>query len=151
SAVSLEKHVTGSKDIVLCLFLLQDLDKADGVKVLRELKRVAKSKAHILLGLTVNPRRVEEPKDWKGKRVFIWNQAHFLRAISDEGFIIERGSRKNADYPRLYVTHARKRHQSNSNVDEIESGGPDCLMPRNHITRTVHTSRRDCYHLYLAV
>jgi ubiquinone/menaquinone biosynthesis C-methylase UbiE len=106
NAVNLDQFGDDSKDIVVSLFLIQDLDKGDGIKALRELRRVAKPNADALIGLTVNRTHVEKVKMWRGKEVCIWNWNEFMEALSNEGFKVEEVEEvpgKHLNYPRLYV------------------------------------------------
>jgi ubiquinone/menaquinone biosynthesis C-methylase UbiE len=87
-----------SKDIVLCLFIHQHLSDEEGRKVLRELKRVAKSPADVLIAVTVNPYRVEPEKMHAADAAkeegvcevptFIWNKKRFIEAMKRAGFEI---------------------------------------------------------------
>ena len=115
SATKLTGQEDNSKDIVVCLFLLQDLKREDGLKALRELRRVAKHNADALIGLTINRLEVEEPKRYASPKVkavvgdkwtFIWNLEEFKAILASEGFSIvsvEEVAGSSQKRPRLYV------------------------------------------------
>jgi ubiquinone/menaquinone biosynthesis C-methylase UbiE len=96
NAVNLSAQRDSSKDIVVCLFLLQHLSKDDGRKALREFARVAKPSADVLIGLTVNPDSIESEKYYAPKEALeagakkvltsIWNKQEFVDAMEQAGF-----------------------------------------------------------------
>ncbi len=106
---------SSSKDIILCLFVLQHLSKDEGRQVLREIKRVARPSADVLIALTVNPGEVENEKLYAAKAAIqagtdeiltsIWNRREFEDAISEVGLLrldaVDIPGR--APYVKLYV------------------------------------------------
>ena len=90
----------GSADVVLCLFVLQDLPRReDGVAALGELARVAAPGAPLLLGLTVHDSRGEETsyvvrklraEGIPEKPTYHWQRDDLLAAVRDRGLAIER-------------------------------------------------------------
>ena len=87
-------------DVVLCLFVLQDLEsRAAGLRVLAELARVARPGAGALLGLTVHSSREEETfyvvkklrrEGIPEKPTHHWRRDDFLAAVRASGFRIVR-------------------------------------------------------------
>jgi SAM-dependent methyltransferase len=90
----------GSADVVLCLFVLQDLEsRAAGVRALAELARVARPGARALLALTVHASRDEETfyvvrklraEGIPEKPTYHWRREDFVAAVRDTGFRIDR-------------------------------------------------------------
>jgi bacillithiol biosynthesis cysteine-adding enzyme BshC len=89
-----------SADIVLCLFVLQDMDgyRADGLQALREIARIARPGASVLIGLTVHALREEEthyvlkklrPAGIPEKPTHHWHGPQFLAAVRANGFSIK--------------------------------------------------------------
>ena len=87
-------------DAVVCLFVLQDLEgyRADGLRALAELARVARRGAHVLLALTVqtgaeeNTHYVVKKLRRRGipeKPTHHWNGADFLAAVRAAGLRID--------------------------------------------------------------
>ncbi|MGE5274357.1 MAG: bacillithiol biosynthesis cysteine-adding enzyme BshC [Verrucomicrobiota bacterium] len=90
-----------SADVVLCLFVLQDMEghRADGVRALGELHRIAQPAAELLIGLTVHSSREEETfyvvrqlrrEGIPEKPTHHWRHADFLDSLRDAGFRITR-------------------------------------------------------------
>ena len=88
-------------DVVLCLFVLQDMEghRADGLRALSELARVARPGARLLIGLTVHATREEQTfyvvkklrrEGIPEKPTHHWRRADFLAAVRDAGFRITR-------------------------------------------------------------
>jgi SAM-dependent methyltransferase len=86
-----------SADVVLCLFVLQDLEghRDDGLRALSELARIACPGARLLIGLTVHSTREEETfyvvrklrrEGIPEKPTHHWRRADFLAAVRDAGF-----------------------------------------------------------------
>ncbi|HEY7693837.1 MAG TPA: bacillithiol biosynthesis cysteine-adding enzyme BshC [Gaiellaceae bacterium] len=81
----------GSADVVLCLFVLQDLrDRADGMAALGELARIVRPGGELLIGLTVHSNREEETfyvvkklrrEGIPEKPTHHWRHADFLEAL----------------------------------------------------------------------
>ena len=106
NAVELEKFNDNSKDIVVSLIVLQELDQENSIKALRELRRVAKPNAYALIGVTVNRTEIEKVKMWRGREVFIWNRDELMTFLSNEGFNVEEVvgvPGKHLNYPRQYI------------------------------------------------
>jgi bacillithiol biosynthesis cysteine-adding enzyme BshC len=91
--------VDASADVVLCLFVLQDLEgyRTDGEQALAELARVARPGASMLLGLTVQTRGEEEThyvvkklrrNGIPEKPTHHWFGPDFLAAVRASGFRI---------------------------------------------------------------
>ena len=90
-----------SADVVLCLFVLQDMEghRADGLRALSELARVARSGGELLIGLTVHALHEEETfyvvrklrrEGIPEKPTHHWRRADFLVALRAAGFRITR-------------------------------------------------------------
>jgi SAM-dependent methyltransferase len=89
-----------SADVVLCLFVLQDLpDRAAGVEALAELVRVARAGARALVALTVHETRDEETfyvvrklraEGVPEKPTYHWRKDDFLAAVASAGFELTR-------------------------------------------------------------
>ena len=86
-------------DVVLCLFVLQDMEgyQADGLRALREISRIARPGARVLLGLTVHTLREENthyvvkklrPAGIPEKPTHHWHGPEFLAAVRAGGFEI---------------------------------------------------------------
>jgi bacillithiol synthase len=85
----------GSADVVLCLFVLQDLrHRTDGLAALGELARIARPGGEMLVGLTVHSTREEETfyvvkklrrEGIPEKPTHHWRRADFLEALRDSG------------------------------------------------------------------
>src|SRR5574338_1722177 len=89
----------GCADVVLCLFVLQDMEgyQADGLQALREIARIARPGASVLLGLTVHTSREENtqyvvkklrPAGIPEKPTHHWHGPEFLAAVRAHGFEI---------------------------------------------------------------
>jgi bacillithiol biosynthesis cysteine-adding enzyme BshC len=89
----------GCADVVLCLFVLQDMEgyQADGLQALREIARIARPGASVLLGLTVHTLREENtqyvvkklrPAGIPQKPTHHWHGPRFLAAVRASGFEI---------------------------------------------------------------
>jgi ubiquinone/menaquinone biosynthesis C-methylase UbiE len=97
-ATDLHDYATSSVDVALCLFVLQHLSKADGRRALREIRRVCRPGAGVLLGLTVNRARAEDEKLYAHEKAIkagaepvltaIWTKGELLQALAEEGFEI---------------------------------------------------------------
>lgn len=90
-----------SADVVLCLFVLQDMEghRADGLRALSELARVARPGAELLIGLTVHSLHEEETfyvvkklrrEGIPEKPTHHWRRADFLMALRAAGFRVTR-------------------------------------------------------------
>ncbi len=90
-----------SADVVLCLFVLQDLEghRADGIRALGELARIARRGAELLIGLTVHSTREEETfyvvkklrrEGIPEKPTHHWRRTDFLDALRESGWRITR-------------------------------------------------------------
>ncbi|HET9852464.1 MAG TPA: bacillithiol biosynthesis cysteine-adding enzyme BshC [Candidatus Limnocylindrales bacterium] len=106
-----------SADVVLCLFVLQDLEgyRADGLQALREIARIARPGASLLLGLTVHTLREENtsyvvkklrPAGIPEKPTHHWHGPQFLAAVRESGFRIthiDRFGPNERGFVELYV------------------------------------------------
>ncbi|HET7180619.1 MAG TPA: bacillithiol biosynthesis cysteine-adding enzyme BshC [Candidatus Limnocylindrales bacterium] len=89
----------GCADVVLCLFVLQDMEgyRPDGLQALREIARIARPGASVLLGLTVHTLREENthyvvkklrPAGIPEKPTHHWHGPELLAALRANGFEI---------------------------------------------------------------
>src|SRR4029079_8541535 len=107
----------GCADVVLCLFVLQDMEgyQADGLQALREIVRIARPGASVLLGLTVHTLREENthyvvkklrPAGIPEKPTHHWHGPQFLAAVRASGFAIthiDRFGPNERGFVELYV------------------------------------------------
>jgi len=107
----------GCADVVLCLFVLQDMEgyQADGLQALREIARIARPGASVLLGLTVHTLREENthyvvkklrPAGIPEKPTHHWHGPQFLAAVRASGFAIthiDRFGPNERGFVELYV------------------------------------------------
>jgi ubiquinone/menaquinone biosynthesis C-methylase UbiE len=122
-ATNLSKFNDSSKDVILLLFVLQHLSEAEGRETLKQMRRIARDNAQILIGLTVNSKRIEARKRYvseKAKReagatdvwVFIWNEQELLKTLGSLCFeivSIERIPGWREEYPKLYISVCPKK------------------------------------------
>jgi bacillithiol biosynthesis cysteine-adding enzyme BshC len=104
-------------DVVLCLFVLQDMEgyQADGLQALREIARIARPGASVLLGLTVHTLREENthyvvkklrPAGIPEKPTHHWHGPQFLAAVRASGLDIthiDRFGPNERGFVELYV------------------------------------------------
>lgn len=88
-----------SADVVLCLFVLQDMEgyRPDGLRVLREIARIARPGARLLFGLTVHALHEEDThyvvkklrrEGIPEKPTHHWHGPEFLRALRASGLLL---------------------------------------------------------------
>ena len=125
-------------DVVLCLFVLQDMEgyQADGLQALREIARIARPGASVLLGLTVHTLREENthyvvkklrPAGIPEKPTHHWHGPQFLAAIRASGFAIthiDRFGPNERGFVELYVQAI-----AGSSRDHAEPTVPTAAVP----------------------
>jgi ubiquinone/menaquinone biosynthesis C-methylase UbiE len=119
----------GQADVVLCLFVLQDLvSREEGERALAELARIARPGARGLIGLTVHATRDEETayvvralrsQGVPEKLTYHWQRDEFLAAVRDRGFRIahldEFGPNERG-FVELYLQLVRASHDEDGDV-----------------------------------
>jgi bacillithiol biosynthesis cysteine-adding enzyme BshC len=128
----------GCADVVLCLFVLQDMEgyQADGLQALREIARIARPEARVLLGLTVHTLREENtqyvvkklrPAGIPEKPTHHWHGPQFLAAVRASGFEIthiDRFGPNERGFVELYVQAI-----AGSSRSQAEPTVPTALVP----------------------
>jgi ubiquinone/menaquinone biosynthesis C-methylase UbiE len=169
SATDLNSQLDSSKDIVMCLFVLQHLSRDDGKKVLKEIWEVAKPNADVLIGLTVNPVDIESERMYtpntalaagaKEVLTFIWNQAEFIDALIQEGFEIIREETipGRAPYVKLYIWRQLLTTHHPNLTSTLCTADPELTrvvvhkVNGNELSNNLHCSIRSGAHLCINV
>lgn len=96
-ATDLSSFPPESFDAVVCTFLLQDLTKFDGSKLLEDIRLILKPNGCLVLALTVHPQQPRElggdykpqalaEKGVPGKFTYLWSMKELTEALTQRGF-----------------------------------------------------------------
>ena len=99
--IQLEGIPDASFDVVLCLFLLQDLQSSEVEVLIRTIHNVLKPDGYLLLALTLATMdskdlgnsykaKVLAEQGIPGKETFLWSKPHLQKVLQDCGFSIHR-------------------------------------------------------------